>query len=71
MAINTTLKEMPTGDGYPTAGNAINRLNFLTCERNGKVFLTRRVDYAWQRHTLHRQASRAPNVEKAGGEWPR
>lgn len=54
MAINTTPKEMPTGDGHPTAGNAINDQDFLTCERNHKAFSKLREAYALEGHTLHR-----------------
>ena len=54
MAINTTPKEMPTGDGHPTAGNAINDPDFLTCGRNDKTFSTLRAAYALEGHTLHR-----------------
>ena len=54
MAINTTLKEMPTGDGNPTAGGAINDLDFPTGERNDKVFSTLRAGYALKGHSLHR-----------------
>ncbi|MFC7462821.1 hypothetical protein [Hydrogenophaga defluvii] len=54
MAINTTPKEMPTGDGNPTAGNAINDLDFPTSERNDKAFSTLRAAYALKGHTLHR-----------------
>ena len=54
MAINTTPKEMPTGDGNPTAGGAINDLNFPTTERNDKAFSTLRAAYALEGHTLHR-----------------
>jgi hypothetical protein len=54
MAINTTPKEMPTGDGNPTAGNAINDLNFPTAERTEKVFSTLRAAFAMKGHALHR-----------------
>lgn len=54
MAINTTPKEMPTGDGNPTAGGAINSSNFRTCERNDKAFSTLRAAFAMKGHTLHR-----------------
>jgi len=54
MAINTTSKEMPTGDGNPTAGGAINDLDFPTGQRPGKAFETLRAAFALQGHTLHR-----------------
>ena len=54
MAINTTPKEMPAGDGNPTAGSAINDLNFPTTERNDKAFSTLRAAFAMKGHTLHR-----------------
>ena len=54
MAINTTPKEMPTGDGNPTAGGAINSLDFPTVQRNDKAFSTLRAAYALEGHTLHR-----------------
>lgn len=54
MAINTTLKETPTGDGNPTAGNTINERDFPTSERSGKAFSTLRAAYALKGHTLHR-----------------
>lgn len=54
MAINTTAKEMPTGDGNPTAGGAINDLDFPTGERPDKAFSTLRAAYALKGHTLHR-----------------
>jgi hypothetical protein len=53
MAINTTPKEKPTGDGNPTAG-AINDLDFPTESRPGKAFETLRAAFAMQGHTLHR-----------------
>lgn len=54
MAINTTPKEMPTGDGNPTAGGAINDLDFPTSERNDKAFSTLRAAFAMKGHGLHR-----------------
>ena len=46
MAINTTPKEMPTGEANPTAGGAINDLDFPTGERGVKAFFTLRAAYA-------------------------
>lgn len=46
MAINTTPKEMPTGGGNPTAGDAINGSNFPTVQRPGKAFDAQRADSA-------------------------
>lgn len=54
MSINTTPKQMPTGDGNPTAGGAINQVDFLTSECNDKAFLTLRAKYALKGHVLHR-----------------
>ena len=54
MAINTTSKKMPTGDGNPTAGNAINDLDFPTAERKDKAFSTLRAGYALEGYALHR-----------------
>lgn len=54
MAINTTRKEMPTGGGNPTAGNAINDLNSPTTQRPGKAFGTLRAAFALKGHALHR-----------------
>ena len=54
MAINTTPKETPTGDGNPTAGGAINDLDFPTGQRPGKAFATLRAAFALRGHTLHR-----------------
>ena len=54
MAINTTPKEMPTGDGNPTAGNTINNPDFPTSERNDKAFSTLRAAFAFKGHALHR-----------------
>lgn len=54
MAINTIPKEMPTGDCNPTAGGAINEVDFPTSECNDKAFLTLRAKYALKGHVLHR-----------------
>jgi hypothetical protein len=54
MAINTTPRKMPTGDCNPTAGGAINELDFPTMQRNDKAFFTLRAAYAIKGHTLHR-----------------
>ncbi|MBN9371563.1 MULTISPECIES: hypothetical protein [unclassified Hydrogenophaga] len=54
MAINTTPKEMPTGDGNPTAGGAINDLDFPTGERNDKAFSRLRAAFELRGHSLHR-----------------
>lgn len=54
MAINTTPKEVPTGDGNPTAGSAINDLDFPTSERNDKAFSTLRATFAIKGQTLYR-----------------
>ena len=54
MAINTTQKEVPTGDGNPTAGCAINDPNSPTSERNDKAFSTLRAAFALKGQTLHR-----------------
>lgn len=54
MAINNTQKEMPTGDGYPTAGNTINALDFPTEQHCDKAFSTLRAAFAMHGHNLHR-----------------
>lgn len=54
MAINSTPKEKPTGDGNPTAGGAINDLDFPTGKRSGKAFETLRAAFAIRGHSLHR-----------------
>lgn len=54
MAINTTPKNMPTGDGNPAAGNTINGLNSLTESQTGKAFATLQAAFAMRGHTLHR-----------------
>jgi hypothetical protein len=53
MAINSTPKEKPTGDGNPTAGGAINDLDFRTGQRPDKAFETLRAAFALRGHTLH------------------
>lgn len=53
MAIKTTQKERPTGDGNPTAGSAINNLDFPTSERDDKAFSTLRAAFALKGHALH------------------
>ena len=52
MAINTIPKEMPAGDGNPTAG-AINDLDSRTGQRPGKAFETLRAAFALKGYTLH------------------
>lgn len=60
MAINTSLKKMPTGDGNPTAG-AINESDFPTEHRCGNSFEVLRDAFALRGHTLHRtDANDAP-----------
>ena len=54
MAINNTQKEMPTGDGYPTAGNTINALHFPTEQHCDKAFSTLWAAFALCGHNLHR-----------------
>jgi hypothetical protein len=51
--INTP-KQMPTGDGHPTAGNTINDLDFPTTERDGIAFATLRAGFALRGHHLYR-----------------
>ena len=53
MAINTTPREMPTGDGNPTAG-AINRGNCPTSQQTNKAYSTLRAALALRGHALHR-----------------
>jgi len=54
MAINTTTKEKPTGECNPTAGGAINDLDFPTSERSDKAFFTLRAAFALQGQSLYR-----------------
>ncbi len=54
MAINSTPKEKPTGDGNPTAGGANNDWDFPTGQRSGKAFETLRAAFAMRGHYLHR-----------------
>jgi hypothetical protein len=51
--INTP-KQMPTGDGHPTAGNTINDLDFPTTHRSSKDFCSLRAGFALKGHSLHR-----------------
>lgn len=53
MAINITPKEMPTGDGNPTAGSAIKSVDSPTNDCNDKVVLTFQAMYALKGHLLH------------------
>lgn len=53
MAINTTPKEITTGDGNPSIG-AINCLDFPTRQRLGKAFETLRAAFLTRDHALHR-----------------
>jgi len=53
MAINTTPKEMPTGDCNPTAG-AINGMNCPTTQQTDKAYSTLRAALALRGHALHR-----------------
>ena len=54
MAINNTQKEVPTGEGNPTAGNTINEWNFPTERHCDKAFSTLRAAFALHGHNLHR-----------------
>lgn len=54
MSINTTPKEMPTGDGNPTAGSAINTLHGPSSERKAKAFFSLRAAYAMKGCALYR-----------------
>lgn len=53
MTINTTPKEMPTGDGHPTAGCTINDSDSPTRERLCKTLETLRASFALRVHILH------------------
>lgn len=53
MAINHTLKKMPTWGCNPTAG-PINELDFPTSQRPGKVFETLRAAFSLKGHILYR-----------------
>jgi hypothetical protein len=54
MAINPTPKETPTGDGNPTAGEAIKPREFPTAHTPDKAFQSMRTAYALRGHELHR-----------------
>lgn len=54
MAINITPKEMPTGDGNPTAGSAIKSVDSSTNDCNDKAVFTFQAKYALKGHLLHR-----------------
>ena len=54
MTINTSAKEMPTGDGHPTAGHTINDLDFPTAECPDKAFCSLRAELALRGHSLYR-----------------
>ncbi len=54
MAINTPQKEMPTVGGNPTAGEAINDLDYPTGQRPSKAFETLRAAFALRGYTLQR-----------------
>lgn len=58
MTINTPAKEMPTGDGHPTAGNTINDLDFPTAERPDRVFCGLRAELAFRGYSLRRSDSK-------------
>ena len=53
MTINTTPKEMPTGDGHPTAGCTINGKNFPMVKHQGKAFRTPWASFALHGRTPH------------------
>jgi hypothetical protein len=69
MAINPTPKEMPTGDGNPTAGSAINNLDFPTARRPGKAFAALRLAFAVRGHTLHKTDSTDGPVTYWAERW--
>lgn len=54
MSINTSQNEMPTGDGNPTAGGAINTLDLPLDERNEKALFSLRAAYAMKGCALYR-----------------
>ncbi|PKO32967.1 MAG: hypothetical protein CVU36_01465 [Betaproteobacteria bacterium HGW-Betaproteobacteria-9] len=54
MAINTSSKEMPAGDGSPTAGSTINKSDFPTAPVQNKVFSSLQDDFALKGHDLQR-----------------
>jgi hypothetical protein len=54
MAINPSPKEMPTGDGNPTAGEAINTVDFPTAHTADEAFQNMRAAYALRGQELHR-----------------
>ena len=54
LAINPTRKEMPTGDGNPTAGEAINAVDFRTSHAADKAFQTLRAAHPLRGHEPYR-----------------
>jgi hypothetical protein len=57
MAINLTSRKMPTGDGNPTAGSAINRIHFLTLSRSDTKSKTIPSAYSWGWQSLQKTDS--------------
>lgn len=57
MAINTTPKKKPAGDGNPTAGYAINVANSLTTAPQDKTYWTMRAAFALKGYALYRSNS--------------
>ena len=60
MAINTTSKEMPTGDGNPTVGGANNGDDFPTEQRPCKAFDSLRAVFAREGHGTDLAHAQAP-----------
>ena len=64
-----TDEKKPTGDGNPTAGGAINDLDFPTGERGDKAFSTLRAAYAMKGHALHRSDPQDGAVSYWAERW--
>lgn len=69
MAINTPQKEMPTVGGNPTAGGAINDLDYPTGQRPSKAFETLRAAYALRGYTLQRTDPATGPVSYWASRW--
>lgn len=63
MAINSTPKEMPTGDGNPTAG-AINGPDSDTAHQHGKAFATLKLTRPMLTDALCRNATCPPDKKR-------
>ena len=68
MHTDTTLKEMPTGDGNPTAGHT-DKQTVLNPANNDKVFHSMRAAFALHGHALHRTNPKDGTVAYWAERW--